>query len=64
MIMKLDEIFENNPLTLTGKDEVSVRELRKQKNCPVIKCLENLKDTKKVFYKQEGGQWAFSLRKG
>lgn len=62
--IKIWEDFYHPALSLTDKDEISVEELRKKDNCPVEKCLEKLRGTQKVFYKEEGGQWAFSLRKG
>lgn len=56
------------PLILTDKDRISVEELWKKDTCPfwVKEGMNrlNLKSTQKVFFKREGGQWAFSLRKG
>lgn len=64
MIMRLkDEDFYNPTLILTDKDKVKVGELRKWKNCPVLKCLKNLEDDKEVFFKKKGKFWAFSLEK-
>ena len=63
--MRVEDFF-NPPLILTSEDEISVGELRNSLDCPdwVEKCLEKLADTKKVFFKREGSQWAFSLQKG
>ena len=56
------------PLVLTNKDEISVEELWVKDACPfwVKEGMRKLglKKTQKVFFKREGGQWAFSLRKG
>lgn len=61
--------FYAQPLILTDQDETSVEELRKKGNCLAAKFLgekflENLRDTQKVFYREEGEQWALSSRKG
>ena len=61
--MRLDEIFYNQPLILTDKDKTSVGELRKRKYCPVKECIKNLKDTKEVFFRQEGKRWAIAFKK-
>ena len=66
---QIQEFFKNwwnlhtPSLVLTDEDEISVGELRKQDNCPVSRCLERLKNTRKVFFRREDDQWAFSLRK-
>ena len=56
------------PLILTAEDQISVEELWKKDACPLwvkegMRKLR-LRGTQEVFFKREGGRWAFSLRKG
>lgn len=48
------------PLVLTDRDKISVGELRKMRDCPVITCLEGLEDTKEVFFRRKGKRWVFA----
>lgn len=66
--IRILEFWLNEALVLTNEDEISVEELRKKDTCPFwvkegMRKLE-LKSTRNVFFKREGDQWAFSLRKG
>lgn len=61
--MKVEYNPHLSPLVLTDKDKISVGELKKKRNCPVRMCLDGLKDTKNVFFKKSGEQWAFAFKK-
>ena len=67
-MIKLKKIFDNMSLTLTDGDETSAEELWKRADCPfwVKETMRknNLIGIEKVYYKREGGRWAFSLKKG
>ena len=68
MIMPFKNEDFHGPLILTDKDEMFVATLWVKDSCPFWVRESNrklkLQNTQKVFYREEGNQWAFSLRKG